>query len=210
MTRDAFLEELEQKLKAAKPGLPAQLKMAPHPRPGQKVYTEVEDICQKAGVMVLVYPRQGIWHLVLIRRTPTVLHHKDQIGFPGGQMEPGEDFIRTALRETEEEIGVFPSRIKIIGPLTPLFVPPSNFCIYPVVAAADGPLSFNPYPDEVAEIIEVPLRHLTDPRNVREENWTIRGERVNVPFFAFGEHKIWGATAMILAEFLDVLQRTKG
>jgi 8-oxo-dGTP pyrophosphatase MutT (NUDIX family) len=165
----------------------------------------VEDVCLKAGVMLLLYPRDGSWHLPLILRTNTVMHHKDQIGFPGGQLEPGEDFVQAALRETWEELGVAPKRLRVIGELPPLYIQPSNFCIYPVIAAADGPVAFTPHPGEVAEIIEVPLDHLMNPRNVREEKWTVRGELLNIPFYAYKDHKIWGATAMVLTEFLDIL-----
>jgi 8-oxo-dGTP pyrophosphatase MutT (NUDIX family) len=204
------LRRLEEVLIKDKPGLAAQLKMAPRPRPGQTVYPEAEANSIKAGVMILLYPRHGCWHLVLIRRPSTVLHHKDQIGFPGGQIEPGENFVQAALREAREELGVPPERLRVLGELTPLYIPPSNFFVYPVVAAADGPLSFTPQVEEVAEIIEVPLDHLRDPGTVREETRTIRGERVKVPFYAHGHHKIWGATAMVLAEFLDVLNLSRG
>jgi len=205
MDRD-FIERLEKRLREPKPGLRGQLSMAPNPRPGQRVYTEVEDTCLKAGVMVLLYPRQGSTHLALIQRTKTVLHHRDQIGFPGGQMEPHEDTVGAALRETNEELGIPPDRIQIIGSLTPLYIPPSNYCIYPAVGAAAEPLIFKPHPEEVAEVIELPLSHLLDSRHRRRETRTIRGNLVEVPFFSFHGHKIWGATAMVLAEFLAVLR----
>jgi 8-oxo-dGTP pyrophosphatase MutT (NUDIX family) len=197
---------LTGRLRRDKPGLQAQLKMVPEPRPGQKVYTEVETTCLKAGVMVLLYQREGSWHIVLIRRPNTVLTHKDQVGFPGGQLEPGENFEQAALRETWEELGVYPNQIQIIGSLTPLYIPPSNFCIYPLIATSSGPLSFKPHPQEVAEIIEVPLIHLTNSRNVHRETWRIGGQPVEVPFYSFEHHKIWGATAMVLAEFLEILK----
>jgi 8-oxo-dGTP pyrophosphatase MutT (NUDIX family) len=204
----SILIKLKRRLNQKKPGLKAQLTMAPHPRPGQRIHTEAEETCLKAGVMLLIFPRDKEFRLVLTRRTATVLHHRDQIGFPGGQFEPGENSERAALRETLEEIGVPSQKLKIIGTLTPLYIPPSNYCIYPVVSAADESLLFRPFPDEVAEIIEVPLRHFLDPRNIRRETWTIRGEAVDVPFYAFAHHKIWGATAMVLAEFLEVLKST--
>jgi 8-oxo-dGTP pyrophosphatase MutT (NUDIX family) len=194
----AFAAEVDPQ---AKPGAPSAVD--PRAKPGAPA--AVEDVCLKAGVMLLLYPRDGSWHLPLILRTNTVMHHKDQIGFPGGQLEPGENFVQAALRETWEELGVAPKRLRVIGELTPLYIQPSNFCIYPVVAAADGPIAFTPHPGEVAQIIEVPLVHMMDPRNVREEKGTIRGELLNIPFYAYKDHKIWGATAMVLAEFLDIL-----
>jgi 8-oxo-dGTP pyrophosphatase MutT (NUDIX family) len=205
-----ILRRLEEVLIKDKPGLRAQLKMVPHPRPGQAVYTDVEETSIKAAVMILLYLRDDAWNVVFIRRPSTVLHHKDQISFPGGGIEPGEDFVQAALRETREEIGVPPEKVRVLGALTPLYIPPSNFCVYPVVAAVDGPLSFTPQAEEVAEVIEVPLDRLLEPETVHEETRTIRGETVSVPFYAHGGHKIWGATAMVLAEFLDVLIRARG
>jgi 8-oxo-dGTP pyrophosphatase MutT (NUDIX family) len=125
-------------------------------------------------------------------------------------MESEENFEHAALRETWEELGIPPERIRIIGALTPLYIPPSNFCVYPVVGVADVPLGFTPHPDEVTEVIEVPLRHLLSPDQVRRELWTIHGDKVDVPFYSFGRHKIWGATAMVLAEFLEILESAGG
>jgi 8-oxo-dGTP pyrophosphatase MutT (NUDIX family) len=198
--------DLRRGLAAPLPGFAAQLGMAPRYGPDRTFTPAVEASCLKAGVMLLLYLRQDEPHIVLTRRTSTVLRHKDQIGFPGGQFEGSEDAVRAALRETSEEIGIAQGRIDILGSLTPLFIPPSNFCIYPVVGTAKGPLVFTPEISEVAEILEVPLASLMDPASVRTEGWTLAGQTVDVPFYAFGPHKIWGATAMVLAEFLSLLK----
>lgn len=200
-----LLRRLKRRLRGEKPGLKAQFKMLPRPRPGHRLYSEVELTSLKAGVMLVLYPRDGALHMPLIRRTATVLHHRDQIGLPGGQLEGEETFEQAALRETREELGIPPEKIKVLGHLTPLYIPPSNYCIYPVVGVLGETPVFLPDPWEVAEVFDVPLAHLLDSHHTHTETWTIQGEPVQVPFYAFGHHKIWGATAMVLAEFLELI-----
>lgn len=202
---DALFRLLEIRLKGNMPGLDAQLKMSPHPRPGHRKHDEVDDSCLKAGVLVLLYPWDGRLFLVLTRRTEQMRHHQAQISFPGGRQEPGEDLVRTALRETEEELGIRFDSPRLLGMLTPLYVPPSHTCIHPVVAMLPKRPEFVRSPKEVEDVIEVPVRHLQDSANVHEEIWTIRGIPVKVPFYLFKGNKVWGATAMILAELLELL-----
>ncbi len=199
-----IIGRLERRLKREMPGLKAQCRMMPRPRPGHKLYTEAEETSLKAGVMLVLFPREGALHLPLIRRTGAVFHHRDQIGLPGGQLEGEETFEQAALREAQEELGIPPEKVRILGHLTPLYIPPSNYCIYPVVGVLEETPVFLPDPWEVAEVIEVPLAHLLDPRHVLGEDRLIQGEPVRVPFYALGQHKIWGATAMVLAEFLEL------
>jgi 8-oxo-dGTP pyrophosphatase MutT (NUDIX family) len=200
-----ILKLLERDLQGPKPGLQAQLKMSTDPRPGHKTYQDVEDSCFGAGVLVLLYPRKGKLHLVLTRRTSGVAHHQAQISFPGGRKDDQETIVEAALRETQEELNVPPEAVRILGELTPLYVPPSNYCIYPVVAAAKKRPDFRPSPAEVAEVIEIPLDHLLDAAHIHREVWKLRGADVAVPFYLFEGHKIWGATAMVLAELLNLL-----
>ena len=200
-----LVDLLKARLNKPKPGIQAQLEMSPEPRPGHKAYEEVDDSCPLAGVLVLFYLRDQQLHLLLTRRTDRVLHHRNQISFPGGQQEPDEDIQRTALREAEEELGLVPGDVQILGELTPLYIAPSNFCIYPTVAFMAERPHFQPHPEEVAEVLEVPWGHLTNTENQKKEMWTLRGHEILVPFFCFHENKIWGATAMVLAELLSLI-----
>lgn len=200
-----LLARIERGVRAPLPGIPAQMAMAPEPRQGHKAYFEVETSCRKAGVLILLYVREGRLRIVLTRRTDNVLHHRGQISFPGGEQHPGESFEATALRETQEELGLDLGPVRILGRLTPLFIPPSNFCIYPTVASLAGPPEFRPQPDEVAEVIEAPVDHLADPASVRRETWHYGGRNHDVPFYEFEGHRVWGATAMVLAELLALL-----
>ncbi len=199
------LARIEKGLWAPLPGIPAQLAMAPEPRTGHKAYFEVEGTCRKAGVLVLLYVKDGRLTVLLTRRTEQVNHHRGQISLPGGEQHPGESLEATALRETVEELGIDLAAVRVLGRLTPLYIPPSNYCIYPAVATVPGPLAFRMQPAEVAEVIEVPVGHLADPANVRRETWHYGGFDHDVPFYAYGGHKIWGATAMVLAELLALV-----
>jgi 8-oxo-dGTP pyrophosphatase MutT (NUDIX family) len=196
---------LAKKLREDIPGLDAQLKMTPRPRPGHLKYDEVDSSCARAGVLVLLYPCDDHLFLVLTRRSVLVRYHQAQISLPGGRQEPGEDLVQTALRETSEELGVRTDSLRLLGTLTPLYIPPSDTCIHPFVAALPERPEFIPAPEEVEEVIEVPLEHLQDPVNRHEEVWTIRGIPVRVPFYLYEGNKIWGATAMVLAELLEIL-----
>ena len=201
-----FLRSLERALENEKPGLEAQLTMCTEPRPGTRAVHGNNDSPLKAGVLVLLYPVVDQLYLVFTRRTDRVFSHQGQISFPGGRKEPEEDIQAAALREIHEELGLSTESIRILKSLTPLYIPRSGFCVYPYVAFSAERPEFHPSPDEVAEVIEVPLQHLRDSHNIRKENRIIGGMKMVVPFYSFRDHKIWGATAMVLAEFLAIVE----
>jgi 8-oxo-dGTP pyrophosphatase MutT (NUDIX family) len=176
--------------------------MAPRPRPFTERILDPNLNCRRAGVLALLYPHDGELHIVLTRRTDSVEDHRGQISFPGGSLDPGETAPAAALREGWEELGIDGGKVEVLGALSPLYIPPSGFCIYPTVAYTAERPRFVPNTEEVAEVIEVSLAHLLDPATRREEIWEIRGENVRVPFYAVGSHKVWGATAMVLCELL--------
>ncbi len=178
----------------------AQVKMAPRPRtlyrPDDKPGRPLQ-----GGVLVLLYPLDGRLAFALTRRTDQVDNHRGQISLPGGRQESGETLTVTALRETCEELGICLDEGRILGQLAPLYIPPSDFEIHPFVAYAPARPHFQPAPAEVAELLEVPLARLLEPAVHVEEEWTLHGYQVMVPYYHLSEHKVWGATAIVLSEF---------
>ena len=201
-----LIERLREALARPLPGLAIQMGMAPHPRPGTERILDPYLDCRRAAVLVLFYrAADGELRIVLTRRTDRLESHSGQISFPGGSMDPGEDARAAAKREALEELGIAPESFEVIGDLSPLYIPPSGFCVYPVVAYASRTPAFAPNPDEVAEVLEVSVEHLLTPATQCEETWDLHGAPVVVPFYAVGPHKVWGATAMMLCELLALL-----
>lgn len=184
--------------------------MSPRPRPGDVFPLPPELNPKEAGVLILLYPHLNHLHFFLTRRTDTVETHKGQISLPGGSQEPDETLQATAVRETAEELGIDIDCIQVIGEaLTPVYIPVSGFRVTPFVAftPARPRVSFSEH--EVVEIIEMPLEALIDDNNVVEEDWEILGFKTRVPLFVINGHKVWGATAMMLGEFREMLQSVK-
>ena len=162
---------------------------------------------KEAGAMILLYRRESDLFFVLTERNRYRGNAQGTISLPGGAREDGEGLEETARRETSEELGIDPGRIEILGPpLTVLFIPVSGFCVTPFVGYYKDTAEFVPEPDEVIELIHTPVSSLLDESCVEREIWEIRGERVLVPFFRLGGHKVWGATAMMLSEFAVMLR----
>jgi 8-oxo-dGTP pyrophosphatase MutT (NUDIX family) len=134
--------------------------------------------------------------------------HGGQISFPGGKKESGDkDVIQTALREANEETGIDPEEVSIIGSLTTLFIPVSNMIVTPVTAWMDKKPVFNWLSDEVVFLIDADLKRLLDPSIVKTKPFYIRGEMLDIKYFDYEDHTIWGATAMILHELLIIIRR---
>jgi 8-oxo-dGTP pyrophosphatase MutT (NUDIX family) len=157
-----------------------------------------------AAVLLLLFERDGAAHVVLTVRGAGLPHHADQISLPGGRAEPGESPEQTAVREAVEEIGVDPAALTIAGRLTPVHIPVSGFTIDPVVAIAAGVPAFVPDDREVAAVLEVPLAELAHADALRTGRRARGGVEIDAPYFAVGEHQVWGATAMLLGELLAV------
>lgn len=168
-----------------------------------------------AAVLLLVRPvgPDGEPHLVFMRRSEKVHTHKGQISFPVGSFQPEDGTLEvTALRETFEEIGIPPKRIRVLGPLPAVDTVVSNFLITPFVGVPADPTAPMEYISdgfEVAEILEIPLRLLLDPANHRYEEWVMQGRTRQVVFYNFQQVVIWGATAFILTNFMKDINEGK-
>jgi 8-oxo-dGTP pyrophosphatase MutT (NUDIX family) len=190
------------------PGLEAQLRMAPSPRIGWDPYV-VPDGLRDAAALLLVYPHNQHWHIPLTVRGAALRSHTGQVSLPGGRVDANESIDIAALREASEEIGVAPASVRVLGPLTPLHIPVSGFLLQPVVGIADRRPPFLPAEWEVARILEVPLARIADSAALKHERHRRqvdgRAIEIDVPFFDVDGEKVWGATAMVLSEFLAVV-----
>ncbi len=204
-----FIEALSDQLQLGLPGQEAQFRMAHIVR---QQATPPPEHARQAGVMALLYPKRASWHLVFIERQPHHGHdrHAGQISFPGGKYESTDASLQqTALRETEEEVGVPAPSVEVLGKLTELYIPVSNFQVHPYVGFTDSRPAFVPDTEEVSAILEVPFEHLARPATRRTTdlqlatNITLRG----VPYFDVAGKILWGATAMMVSELLAVAQR---
>ena len=178
--------------------------MAPAGRPLPDPLSESMRASRHAAALALLYPLAGEPHLALTRRTATLRDHGGQISLPGGRIEPEEGHREAALREAKEELAIRAEEIELLGELTPLWIPPSDFVVRPVVAAALHRPDFQPQASEVAALIEAPITQLLDPARRREETRQVGGRARRVPYFDVDGHRVWGATAMILCELLAV------
>ncbi len=197
---------LADELRKPLPGPSAQLLMAPSVHRPPVADTPL----RKGAVTLLLYKQKGQICTVFIRRVEYEGVHSGQVSFPGGMEEPDDaSIIQTALRETNEEIGIPAEDLIIIGQLTPLLITVSNVEVSPVVAAIKKQPQFVHDPLEVEYVIEAPLSDLMNPINIKREIITASGFDIDAPYYDISGHHIWGATAMILSEFLEVIKRSK-
>lgn len=162
-----------------------------------------------AAVMILLYPRGKDTNLAFIKRNSYDGPHSAQVSFPGGVWEQGDSSLEeTAVRETREELGIA-GEIHLLGPLTRLHIPVSNFIVTPFAGWMDQGPEFHPDPSEVQYVIESSLDDLLDMGNIRSGNWSHNDRSVIAPYYRVGKEKIWGATAMMLCEFLQVAARLR-
>ncbi len=169
---------------------------------------DVSPPLMRAGVLIpLLYRGNGV-ELLFTRRTDTVLTHKGQISFPGGQQEEIDvETVETALRESYEEIGLEPSRVTVLGELDDVFTSVSGFVITPVVGLVEGNIDdLRPAPDEVKSLLIVPVTTLLEPEVHTTESRAFEGQRYRIHYYRVGDDVIWGATGRIVYQFLKVWQ----
>jgi 8-oxo-dGTP pyrophosphatase MutT (NUDIX family) len=199
-----LVAHLETVLPARLPGAKAQAILAPKPRRQWPAGFDPTRVRQAAGLLLL-FPVADRAHIVLTVRADTLERHGGQVSLPGGVLELGETVEQAALREAQEEIGLPLEGVSVLGALTPLDIPVSGFRLHPVVAAVGERPPLRPLDGEVARILDVPVDALLDPSRLVTVNRVRDGRATTVPAFRIGGDEIWGATAMVLAEFLTLL-----
>ena len=198
------MTRLEAALRGALPGTDAQALMSPRPPREWRADVNPASVRQAAGLLLL-FPRGPLAHLVLTVRAGTLERHSGQVSLPGGVIDPGETFERAALREAHEEIGLRVEAVQTLGALTPIDIHVSGFRLHPIVGTTPAPPELRRSDAEVARILEIPLDRRMDPQRVGLTAFTRDGRAVVAPAFVVEDVEIWGATAMVLAEFLTLL-----
>jgi 8-oxo-dGTP pyrophosphatase MutT (NUDIX family) len=174
----------------------------------RKLHPDAGVIPREAAALLLFYPQDDELWFPLTVRSSALPMHRGEVSLPGGAIDPEDEGpVAAALRETHEEIGIEQASIEIAGILTPLYIPPSNFRLTPVVGFAFAPPVLVPNPDEIADVFSVSLHMLLDGQTVQVEEWTLHGMQAQVPFFALQGHKVWGATAIVLSELVARIRR---
>ena len=202
MTPATFVDKLRTKLEQELPGWEMQKKMMPEGREQEAI----SDNLHPAAVLIALYQKDGEWIFPLIRRSVDGFAHSGQVALPGGRRDGGESDVATALREAHEEVNISPEIIEVIGKTSSLPIPVSNHIVQPVVGILKITPDLIPEPREVAEIFTVSIKQLTQ-NEIQYETRRFRDRDLEIPFFELEGHKIWGATAMILSEFREIISK---
>ena len=215
---EILIEKLQQRLKEELPGIRSWDRMAVKSKKGESIESESLQkysdwsseeklfAMKKAAVLIGLFQREDDWYFALIKRPMHEKNHPGQIALPGGAMEKNETLEETALREAFEEVGIIPNSVEIIGKLTPLPVPVSNYLISPFVGIIDREPEWKINKYEVEELVILKLDDLINADKGYSEDWNLRGKQVNVPIFKLMDKTIWGATATVLCELIDLIK----
>lgn len=204
-----YIDSIKNTLKAGLPGKAAHDEMMSSLRQSQLRQVTHNQAPLDAAVLILLYKKEGEWHIPFIRRTVDNHAHSGQISLPGGRYETTDTNLRyTALRETEEEIGVSVNEVETLGNLTSLYIGPSNFNVTPFAGIYTGnDINFVPDKNEVDHIIEVPVKRLMNPESIISHEFNVGEINFSTPCFDIDGDIIWGATAMIINEFLSLTKK---
>src|SRR5690606_30991495 len=211
MDFNSFVRQLSKIRNIALPAETSHLKMAPPERRDILVNLDLNAVSpRRAAVLMLVYPKNSMATLALIERNSYKGVHSSQVAFPGGKRESCDvSDMATALRETEEEIGIPRKDITVVQPFSEIYIPPSNFMVSPFLSYIDYEPNFVPDPREVSAMVEFPIADLLDPDCVFLKTMpTSYSTSIAVPSFRVRNYAVWGATAMMLSELKDVLNES--
>jgi len=202
--KNPFQAFLEQRLTRPLPGKDAQQKMMPEPVDPSHALPEesIDSSGHPSGVLVPIYPDANRdLNVILTLRTDSI-RHAGQISFPGGRSEKDEPLVKTALRETHEEVGIDSNEIDVVGSLTPFYLYKTNNQITPVIGFLEKKPIMQRNPNEVEEIITVKLDALISDELIEKERWDLAHNNFYVPYWSFHRVPLWGATAMMMSELL--------
>jgi len=205
--KEGFIESLQQELSKPLPAYAAQKLMEP---PLRNTLHKDTSSAREAATMLLLYYDVS-WKFILIKRSSHPQDkHKGQVSFPGGSVEAQESYEEAALREAFEEINVPQHQVDLIGSISPLFIPVSNFMVYPFIGLVDiKSINLTPQPSEVAEILTLSLDEFMDQSAISYMDMNIQnGLKINdVPYYKIANKIVWGATAMMMSEFREICKR---
>lgn len=209
MNFDQLIQQLSSAFEQPLPGPSAQMTMAPIPVDADRFQVKERPNARKGGVLILFYPDLQNTMMPLILRPEYDGTHGGQVSFPGGKCEEIDNsVIDTALRESEEEIGIDRKDVTLLGRLSKLYIPPSNFSVEPIVAYTTKRPNFTLDPREVERLIEIPVSKFIDPAYLKRKQLRPRnGAILDTPYFHIDEYVIWGATAMMLGELIEIIKR---
>lgn len=210
---NSLISKISEACKAPLPGWNAQKRLINYDRPAPDDISKVDPDARLGAVLALLYPKNGELHTVLMMRNTYKGVHSNQVSFPGGEFEKQDASLwHTALREANEEVGVPENKVIKISELTKVYIPPSRFLVTPFLAFAEKAPSFIPDPFEVKRIIEAPISKFLDPNNILEKKIFIDSYKAKLPikYYEVEGEIIWGATAMMLSELAEILERLGG
>lgn len=202
---EKLISEIRQNIKQSLPGNIAQLRMAPSHRDGLVRNFDKTRLIRKSAVLIAMFPENDKIHTLLIKRASYDGVHSGQVSFPGGKFEESdESLVYTALREAQEEVGIDPLKVEVLGTLTPLFIPVSNMEVLPVIGLLKEKPILHLNLEEVEFTIQVPICHLKNPSNHFCKTINTQDYSIEAPYIKVDCEDVWGATAMIISEFIEL------